>query len=468
MNNDPLALLAGTFKGSIAQLNLSLTEEGLEVKQIGPRVLISEDCDDYPALIFLEITGEDKDYLTIFRKIKQKFPSTPVILFSPFSPADSKEVSQLIKEGVYEHLREPFDVDEVMILVRRALRENMQGQKDKQSRKSFSSLPANFILGKNPEIKEVIRLVREVAPTDLTVFIHGESGTGKDMVASIIHELSGRKGKPFLRLNCAALTETIMESELFGYERGAFTGAEAKKKGLFSAAQGGTLLLDEIGEASLTTQVKLLRVIEDKEFIPVGGTSPVKCDVRLIVATNKDLKKEIKGNRFRPDLYYRINIFSLYLPPLRERREDIPIFVKHYLKKHCFNFNKQTKKISPLVYDFLLNYSWPGNIRELEATMLKMVVASRGPVISLKDVEQVLPREEYGMLKHSLFPYEKAKRRYLRSFEKQYIKDLLIRCKGNVTRAAKQANVTRSFIYKKVREYGMELSSYRRITSFIS
>jgi len=340
------------------------------------------------------------------------------------------------------------------------------GEKKEKSNKKkhplYPFLPPDFILGKNHQMRKMINLIPQIAPTDFTVLIEGESGTGKEMVASIIHRASNRREKSFLRLNCAALTESIMESELFGYERGAFTGAENKKIGLFSAAEGGTLLLDEIAEASLNTQAKLLRVIENKEFIPVGGVKPVKCDVRVIVSTNSNLKEDIKKKRFREDLYYRINAFTISLPPLRERREDIPLFIEHFLKKYSSYFNKKIEEVSPEVYEYLLNYSWPGNIRELETTVLRMIVACKKPVATLKEVKEVLPLKNSISKKQTAFlSFEDAKKRILRSFEEKYIKEILLRCKGNITRAARKARVTRSFIYQKIKQYGIDLSFYR-------
>ncbi len=463
-----LVLVVGSFKGIISELISYLNEEGFEVEQIKPASLVSrkryKDC---PALVLLELTEKNADYLKIFREIKKRYTFTPVVVFSPFAPAYSRKIFQMIQEGAYDYIKEPFVIDEVKILIRKALKENLYNRRKRLN--SFSSLFPDFIVGENPKMREMLDLVKEIASTDFTILIEGESGTGKDMIASVVHKLSKRKDKPFLRLNCAALTESIAESELFGYEKGAFTGADTRKIGLFSAAQGGTLFLNEIAEASLGTQAKLLQVIENKEFIPVGSVTPIKCDVRLIIATNKDLKEEIKKNRFRSDLYYRISIFTLSLPPLRERKEDIPIFIKHYLKKYSLHFSKDIRKISPRVYKFLLNYSWPGNIRELEATILKMIVVSKGPVITLEEVEKVLPGKGSFPSGHLFLPFEEAKREFLQSFEKQYIKDLLIICKGNVAKMAREAKVTRSFIYQKIKQYGIDLSFYReKISHFLA
>jgi DNA-binding NtrC family response regulator len=409
MNGRSLVLAGGPGEGDFAKLTSSLSEEGFRVKQVKLASWILKKCKEPPALILLDLDSLGVKYLDTFKKIKKKYPSTPIILFSSSSPICMEKALRLIKEGVYDYLKKPFVMDELKILIRKALRKNIY---ENQPHPSDSFLPTDFILGKNSQMRKMIRFIQEVAPTEITVLIEGESGTGKEMVASIIHRLSKRQEKPFLKLNCAALTESIMESELFGYERGAFTGAENKKIGLFSAAQSGTLLLDEIAEASMNTQAKLLRVIENKEFIPVGGIAPVKCDVRLIVATNKNLEEEIEKKRFRSDLYYRINSFTISLPPLRERREDIPLFIDYFLKKHSRYFNKEIQGISSEVYQFLLNYSWPGNIRELEATLVKMIIVCRKSLITLKEVEEVLPRRGSILKKKSLLSFEEAKKSF--------------------------------------------------------
>ena len=449
-----------TVEDSFSELILSLKQEGLTTKKAGYTLQIFKESKNSPVLIIFDLDRSGEKPVDAFRKIKKKHPSIPVIILSSSSPAYLEKTFKLIKEGAHDYLKKPFIVDEAKILIRKALGEKKE-KSNKKKHPLYPFLPPDFILGKNHQMRKMINLIPQIAPTDFTVLIEGESGTGKELVASIIHKASNRREKSFLRLNCAALTESIMESELFGYERGAFTGAENKKIGLFSAAEGGTLLLDEIAEASLNTQAKLLRVIENKEFIPVGGVKPVKCDVRVIVSTNSNLKEDIKKKRFREDLYYRINAFTITLPPLRERREDIPLFIEHFLKKYSSYFNKKIEEVSPEVYEYLLNYSWPGNIRELETTVLRMIVACKKPVITLKEIEEVFSLKTLSIKQEAFLSFEDAKKRILRSFEEKYIKEILLRCKGNITRAARKARVTRSFIYQKIKQYGIDLSFYR-------
>lgn len=464
MDRRPLVLLVGPSEGDFFNLISSLKEEGFKVKQINPVSGNLKKCKKPPELILFELDSLNVKYLGIFREIKKNYPSSAVIIITSSHPTCLNRALKLIREGAYDYIKKPFVIDEVKILIRRALRKMDIYEKDSYS--ADSPFSGDFVLGESPKMKEVLHLVKRVASTQLTVLLQGESGTGKEIISSLIHRLSDRKDKPFLKLNCAALTESIMESELFGYERGAFTGAESKKIGLFSAAEQGTLLLDEIAEASLSTQAKLLRVIENKEFIPVGGIAPVKCDVRLIVATNSNLQKEIERGKFRSDLYYRVSAFTINLPPLRERREDIALFINHFFKKYN-HLNRRIEGISSEVYNFLLDYSWPGNIRELESTVLKMILTCRKSLVTLREIEKILPRKG-SVLKEKPFSlsFDKAKKECLSSFEEKYIKELLAMYKGNITRAARRAKVTRSFIYQKVKQYRIDLSLYRKLSPF--
>ena len=451
MNARPLILLVSIQTGDFSFLVSSLKEDGYALIITNPFSKTTRKFKKKPSLILFDLDGLDVRYVDILREIRETHPEVPVIVLSQPKPSQIEKALRLIKEGVYDYLKKPFIVDELKILIRRAIRESYENE-----------IFPDFVIGKNPEMRKILTLAKTIAPTDLTVLIGGESGTGKELVASFIHKLSRRNNKVFLKLNCAALTESIMESELFGYERGAFTGAESKKIGLFSAAEGGTLLLDEIAETSLSTQAKLLRVIENKEFIPVGGIAPVKCDVRLIVATNKNLQEEIEKNRFRQDLFYRINSFTLNLPPLRERKEDIPLFINHFLEKYNQILGKKIEGMEDEVYDFFLSYSWPGNIRELESVLLKMSIICNKPVITMEQARGILPQTNSsspnGFYTAS---FKEAKDKFLELFEEKYIKNLLIKSNGNILKAAKKAKVTRSFLYYKIKQYGIDISTYR-------
>ena len=460
MSGEQVIFLVNFSGDTHQEIASSLREEGFKVVKDDLKVLKRKK--NSASLVLFNLERPDEKTLSLFRKTRRHLPDIPFIVLSSPGPACIERVLKLVtKEGAYDYIKKPFLMDELKIIVRRALKKEKTSSSEKTS--SFSFLPSDFVLGKNQKMKEIVGIIKEIAPTELTILIRGESGTGKEMLASIIHKLSKRYEGPFLRLNCAAICESIMESELFGYERGAFTGADTRKKGLFSAADGGTLLLDEIAKASLNTQAKLLGVIERKEFIPVGGISPVKCDVRLIIATNSNLEEEIKKGRFLADLYYRINTFSISLPPLRERREDIPLLVEHFLKKYNSYFGKNIKRVSPEVYNFLVEYPWPGNIRELESFVVKMVVVCKGSSITLNDIKKFFPHK--ALKKKRFLPFEEAKRSFLTSFEEKYIRELLLLSQGNIKAAAEKAGVTRAFIYQKIRKYNIDLSFYRRKSS---
>jgi transcriptional regulator with PAS, ATPase and Fis domain len=296
-------------------------------------------------------------------------------------------------------------------------------------------------------MKHVYELIEMVAPTDATVLITGESGTGKEVVARAIHETSPRRLMPFMAIHCGALTETLLESELFGHERGAFTGAQARRKGKFEAAEGGTVFLDEIGDISLKTQTDLLRVLQDKEIVRIGSTTPFKVDFRCIAATNRDLEAMVKDGTFRFDLFYRLNVVSIHLPPLRERREDIPLLAESFLKKHAAVMNKGVSRISNEAMGLLMNYDWPGNVRELDNAIERALVIGKGP--------EILP-SDFPM--QSNVPHAASGQR-LEDIARVHIERVLEECKWNLTRAAEILAIDRSTLYNKIKAYGLKRRS---------
>jgi transcriptional regulator with PAS, ATPase and Fis domain len=297
----------------------------------------------------------------------------------------------------------------------------------------------------------VIEAIKVVAASNATVLITGETGTGKELVARAIHSQSQRRGKPFIAVSCAALPETLLESELFGHEKGAFTGAYAQKKGKFEVANHGTLLLDEIGEMSANIQVHLLRVLEEKEFTRVGGNEPIKVDVRVISATNRDIKEAVAKGQFREDLYYRLNVVNIELPPLRERKEDIPLLAQHFLKKFALENNKEISGFSPEATDFLLRYDWPGNVRELENAIERAVILAKKPVIEIDDLpQQTLAGRPVSVGKN------------LRQVEKNHIMNVLAQTEGNYTKAAKALGISRMTLYNKAKAYGINVKKIDR------
>jgi DNA-binding NtrC family response regulator len=350
---------------------------------------------------------------------------------------------QALKDGAYDYLTKPFDPDDLAHLVQKALDHRRVRRENVWLRESLEEAQAVELLGQSPGMQKVLELVRTVAPTDTTVLIRGESGTGKELVARAIHNLSPRRFMPIVTLHCGALTETLLESELFGHERGAFTGAQYRKKGKFEVAEGGTVFLDEISDISLKTQTDLLRVLQEKEIQRVGGIQTLKVDFRAVAATNKDLEALVKEGTFRPDLFYRLNVFGITIPPLRERKEDITLLVDHFIHKYARAMNKRLSSISRTAMDVLMNYSWPGNVRELENAVERAMVLGREPEIQASDFPlqvTATPQPEAGVS--------------LEDVERAHILHVLETCDWNQTRAAKVLRIDRVTLYNKIKKYG--------------
>ncbi|HOJ49261.1 MAG TPA: sigma-54 dependent transcriptional regulator [Spirochaetota bacterium] len=354
-----------------------------------------------------------------------------------------------MKKGAYDFFTKPVDIDKLILTIERAIKEKNIILENIELKKQLNEkYGIENIIGSSSSLKSVMDIVKQVAPTKATVLIEGESGTGKELIANAIHRLSDRADKPLVKLHCAALNENLLESELFGHEKGAFTGAIAMKKGRFELADGGTLFLDEIGEISPIIQVKLLRVLQEKEFERVGGTKTIKVDVRVITATNRDLLQEVQKKNFREDLYYRLKVVSIKMPPLRERKDDIPLLVNAFIKEFCQINNKPMLTISPKAMAILESYSWPGNIRELRNLIEGMVVLARGNEITEKDIPPHIKSEiiEKDFVKINLgLP--------LSEVEKIYILSTLKFVKNNKSKAAKILNIGRKTLHRKLYEY---------------
>src|SRR5208337_4741324 len=333
------------------------------------------------ALVDIKMPGMDG--LELHRKIREVDPEIIVIIMTGYASVET--AVQALKDGAYDYITKPFDPDDLARLVRKALDHRKIKDENVRLRESLNEIQAVQLVGQSKPMQRVLELVGTVAPTDTTVLIHGESGTGKELVARAIHHLSPRRFMPLVTIHCGALTETLLESELFGHEKGAFTGAQYRKKGKFEVAEGGTVFLDEISDISLKTQTDLLRVLQEKEITRVGGNQTIKVDFRAIAATNKDLPMLVKEGTFRPDLYYRLDVFGITLPPLRERKEDIPLLVEHFLRKYSRAMNKHFTGISRPALDVLMNYQWPGNVRELENAIERAMVIGREPEIQVAD-----------------------------------------------------------------------------------
>lgn len=318
--------------------------------------------------------------LDVLRFAQSEHPGTPVILISAY--ATVSQAVEAMKEGAEDYIERPINNDALIVKVQKALQKKQILDENRFLREELN-LKADFsdIVGNSKKIQDVLNIVKKVAKTDSAVLIRGESGTGKDLIAQAIHNNSARRDKPFVRVECAVYANGVLESELFGHERGAFTGATHSRVGRFELANGGTIFIDEIGDIKPSTQLKLLRVLQEKTFERVGGTKPIKVDVRVIAATNKNLEEAIRNGQFREDLYYRINVVPIYVPPLRERKEDIPILAQHFIKKFSSKVSNRVKYISNEAIEYLVSYDWPGNIRELENTIERAMVLSEGDTI---------------------------------------------------------------------------------------
>lgn len=440
-----------------------LSSEGYELKTAlrGDAGLqaFSEDTFD---VLLVDLRLPDISGMDVLREVRRRSPDTEVIVMTAFGTIE--KAVEAVKLGAYDFVTKPFETIERLILAvqkaveRRAL--------IKKARELEQTLGERFqfgnIIGKSPKMQEIFKLAEVVAKSDSSVLLMGESGTGKEVLAKAIHYNSQRKAFPFVTINCAALTETLIESELFGHEKGSFTGAIQRKPGLFETANGGTAFLDEIGEVPLSVQVKLLRVLQNGEIKRVGGNEVIKVNVRIIAATNRDLKQAIKEGQFRDDLYYRLNVISITLPPLRERTEDIPLLATHFLKQYSERNKKSIKGFTPAALKLLLSYHWPGNVRELENAIERAVILSQGEEIGpehlLIDGNSDKPVD---LPSDTLLPYMEAKRRALREFHQRYLKSLLIKHKGNTTQAAKEIGMDISNFRKLLKKSGVNPADFR-------
>jgi len=363
-------------------LEKTLTQEGYEAvtAKTGAEA-IEKARQVMPDLVLLDLKLPDMDGLEVLRKIKEIFPEIGVVMITAFG--DIETAVTAMKNGAFDFVSKPINLDQLLMVIKKGLdSERLNREVLQLKRQMDPGVGFDYIMGDSPSMKRVYDVVRQVAQSDTTsVLIEGESGVGKEMIARLIHRYSARAEKPFMDINCASLPEQLLESELFGYEKGAFTDAKGQKQGLLEMANRGTLFLDEIGEMSLTIQVKLLRVLERMEFRRLGGTQDIHVSVRVISATNRELQKEVDEGRFRADLYYRLKVVPLYIPPLRDRKEDLLKFVNFFVNSFNTKFNKNFESISDDARDLLVNYSWPGNIRELKNVIERIVLLESGPVI---------------------------------------------------------------------------------------
>jgi two-component system response regulator PilR (NtrC family) len=374
-------------------LDIMLKKEGYKVSLAsnGEEVVKLVDNDLFD-LVLLDIRMPKLDGISALKKIKANAPETIVIMITAYASADT--AIKAMKEGAYDYITKPFKVEEIKLIIKNALeKKNLQKENILLKQVVRDRYHFGNIIGQSPKMMVLYDLLEKVSPTKTNILIAGESGTGKELVAKAIHYNSVRKEKPFVTLNCGAIPESLIESELFGHMKGAFTDAIATKKGLFEVADEGTIFLDEISELPLLMQVKLLRVLQDKEFKRVGGTEDIRVDVRIISATNKDLEEAVKEKHFREDLFYRLNVIQIKLPPLRDRKEDIPILAGHFLKKYSEELNKNILKTSPEALQILLNYEYPGNVRELQNIIERAVALESGQELTVHNLSSYLSEQ---------------------------------------------------------------------------
>ncbi|MBW2072199.1 MAG: sigma-54-dependent Fis family transcriptional regulator [Deltaproteobacteria bacterium] len=433
-------------------LETVLSVEGYEVEQADDgQTAIGAVEQRFYDLILLDIRMSKVDGIEALRKIKELSPGIPIIIMTAYASVNT--AIDALKSGAYDYLTKPLDIDELKILVGKALRhrqleqENIFLKERLDDRFDFSN-----IIARSESMKKLFDTMALVAPTEATVLIVGESGTGKELIANAIHQNSPRRDNPFVKVNCAALPETLLESELFGHEKGAFTGAVSRRQGRFQLAHRGSIFLDEIGEMAAATQAKILRVLQEREVEALGSSRTIKVDVRVIAATNKNLQSEIEQGRFREDLYFRLNVVTLSVPPLRDRRDDIPLLADFFLKQYAEKNRRHIKGFSPRALDILMRHNWPGNVRELENVVERAVIMARGDTVTpteLPDNLRVLDKE-----------YQEAAvnlrtGKSLKEMEKQMILRTLEETGGNRTHAARILGISRRTLQLKLKEYGI-------------
>lgn len=402
----------------------------------------------------LDLRLPDADGLDLMEELHQHQTNLPVLILTAHGCIPN--AVQAMKKGAYGYLTKPFDDKELMESIDKALTTKRMSQEIHRLQLLVNELYGlENVVARSPEMHTVLQQVSRVAKTDTTVCISGETGTGKEVIARVIHCNSPRASKPFMAVNCAAIPETLFESELFGHMKGSFTGAHQNKRGLIQSADKGTLFLDEIGEMPLSLQGKLLRAIQNREVLPVGGQVPTKVDVRILAATNKDLELAVREGRFREDLYYRIHVVPLWIPPLRQRREDIPSLAQFFLKRSVEHHDKVVKGFSPDAMQTLITYPWPGNVRELENMIERAVVMSPQDIITAEFLALSSPAsQEQSKPEGSLQPLTEAKE----AFEKEYLTSLLRATQGNISKAAQIAGRYRADFYKLLKKYGLHPS----------
>jgi len=445
----PRILICDDESEILRYLQKLLSGQGYEVETFdsGSRLLQRIVSDERGDLLLQDVRMPDMDGLTVFRKVKEQRPGLPVIIMTAHGTIDA--AVEAIKLGAYDYITKPFPKEKIFGVLENLFERQQLLQENRQLRDELHGAAASgSMVFRSRTFREVYDFTLQVAASESNILILGESGTGKELIASTIHHSSPRRGAPFYSINCAALTETLLESQLFGHVRGAFTGAFSTQKGILAEADGSTLFLDEVGDMSLAVQAKLLRVIQEGEFIPVGSTKPKSVDIRFVAATNKDLEAEIRTGRFREDFYYRLNVITINLPPLRERIEDIEPMARHFLSRFAARMKKEVNDLSPEAVRLLQAYHWPGNARELENVMERAVILARGATIT----PEILPMRSAAPLKGAGGSGINIS---LEALEREHIRQVLASNGYHKSRSAEILGISRKTLDRKIVEYDL-------------
>ncbi len=448
-------LIVDDESGMRHMLSVLLEREGysIDTAQNGKEGLDKIKSNEY-ALVLCDIRMPEMDGLTFLESTKSLNKLLPVIMMSAFGNVDT--AIEAMKKGAYDYVSKPFKADEILIRLQRLTdQETLMFENQSLRRVLHQETSFSNIIARSPRMLDIFDTIRKIADYKTTVLITGESGSGKELIARAIHFNSPRSNKPFIAINCSAIPETLLESELFGYVKGSFTGANKDKKGLFEEASGGTLFLDEVGDLPLSLQVKLLRAIQEEEIRRVGDTKTLKIDVRLITATLKNLGEEIKKGTFREDLYYRLNVLPIHLPPLRERKEDIPLLAETFLSRFSKEMDKKVKRLSPEAIQFLTDYSWPGNVRELENTIERAMVLETGEELRPDSLPDSVRNVEVNPAIRAAAS-ELSIKKMMVIMEQELIKKALEKTGGNRTWAAKLLEISHRALLYKIKRYGLE------------
>jgi DNA-binding NtrC family response regulator len=433
-------------------MQIMLSREGYDVATaLSAREALAQLDSKRADLVFTDLMMPEMSGIEFIQSLRASHPDTECIVMTAYASVDS--AIEALKLGAADYITKPFNIDEVKITVQQLLsRRDLAAENRRLHERLDVQETLDRFIGNSDAVVQLKQLVARVAATDSTVLIRGESGTGKDLVARAIHAASPRSAMPLLSINCAALPDTLLESEMFGHVKGSFTGAVRDKEGLLQAADGGTFFLDEVGEASATIQVKLLKALEEKMITPVGSTRPVKVDVRLVTATNVDLEELVKEGRFRADLFYRLNVIPIYIPPLRERRDDIPLLVDHFRHLIAARTSSEVKQITQEAMQLLIAYAWPGNVRELEHMLERAILFAKGKRVSAADFPEKLRENTAVPVAYD----ERAATPTLETIEKAYIAWVLQQTGGQKAKAATILGIDSSTLYRKIDRYGLK------------